>query len=181
MESIVKLLNNVNTGLTFLLIVIGAYIFIFPMTPEIVFALNKNQELPEIVIDQNYLRIEKILVNGQIFNGESKEELNKGFWKLPNSSTPDKGGNTVIVAHRFLYTSGPNTFYHLDKLKINDEIEINWNQRLYKYKVREIREVNPTNIKIEENTDRSILTLYTCTPLWTAEKRLVVIADLITI
>jgi sortase A len=50
-----------------------------------------------------------------------------------------------------------------------------WNNQEYRYKVKEIKEVQPTDIYIEENTTESILTIYTCTPLWTAEKRLVII------
>jgi len=81
-----------------------------------------------------------------------------------------------MVGHRFQYTTGPNTFYLLDKLSIGDEISVYWNKIKYRYSVSHISIVEPTQLEIEAATDYPILTLYTCTPLWTAKNRLVVVA-----
>ena len=53
-----------------------------------------------------------------------------------------------------------------------------WEDKEYDYKVTSIREVPPTAIEIEAPTDANIVTLYTCTPLWSAKNRLVVVAEL---
>jgi sortase A len=127
----------------------------------------------------NKIAIPSIGVNGVIYEGQTASTLNNGIWRRPNTSTPDKGGNTVLTAHRFMYESGPITFYHLDKVKIGDKIYTLWNNKRYEYEVFEIEEVLPTQIEVEVNTKNPILTLYTCTPLWTAEKRLVVKAKLL--
>lgn len=124
------------------------------------------------------LQIGSIGVDGIIHEGD-KSALDKGIWRRPNTSTPDKGGNTVIVAHRFLYTSGSNTFYHLDKVQLGEVIQLQWKGKLYSYKVFEISEVLPQEVYIENNTLEPIITLYTCTPLFTADKRLVVKARMI--
>lgn len=80
---------------------------------------------------ENTLFIPKIGVNGQIYEGKTEDTLNLGIWRRPKTSTPDKGGNTVLAAHRFLYTSGPITFYHLDKLVMGDKITVFWNKQRY--------------------------------------------------
>lgn len=129
--------------------------------------------------DVNKVVIPSIGVNGVIYEGNSAATLNNGIWRRPNTSTPDRGSNTVLTAHRFLYESGPITFYHLDKVKPGDKIYTLWNNKRYEYEVYEIKEVLPTQVEVESPTNESILTLYTCTPLWTAEKRLVVRAKLL--
>lgn len=127
----------------------------------------------------NKLVVPSIGVDGVIYEGATVSTLNNGIWRRPNTSTPDKGGNTVLSAHRFLYETGPITFYHLDKVKMGDKIYVLWNNKRYEYQVFNISEVLPTQIEVEANTKDPIITLYTCTPLWTAEKRLVVKAKLL--
>lgn len=104
--------------------------------------------------------------------------LKAGIWHWPASSTPDKGGNTVFLAHRFSYTGPHGAFYYLNKLKPGDEIGVVWNQKTYTYEVSTVNEVPPTDIAIEDNTSDARITLFTCTPLWHPVNRLVVVAKL---
>lgn len=179
---------------------IGLYLVVSPFLPSIVYSFsqpsqnytyvdeeafhklsdaNKNFKNLKIIPKENTLIIPKIGVDGLIHEGESDRTLDKGIWHRPKSSTPDKGGNTVLAAHRFMYTQGPITFYHLDKLVLGDKITVIWNKKQYDYEVIEIKEVLPTAIEIENNTDEPILTLFTCTPLFSTERRLVVVAKLV--
>ncbi len=194
----VKLLKLSNLLLSAACIILGFYIILWPFTPELELAVAKASsngivykgeyatsaenvnagDLKPIPVE-NTLVIPKILVNAAIISSEDKAALDKGLWHRPNSSTPKKGGNTVIAAHRFLYTSGSNTFYHLDKLEIGDDILVYWEGKEFMYKIFEVREVLPTEVSIENNTANSIITLYTCTPLWTADRRLVVKGQLV--
>lgn len=128
----------------------------------------------------NLLLIPNIFINGEIYEGSSAAILNKGIWRRPLSSTPQNGGNTVLVAHRYLYTTGPNTFYHLDKLKMGDKFSIFWVDKEYDYEIFNIKIVQSDDLSIEKNTLQPIITLYTCTPLWTSKDRLVITAKLIT-
>jgi sortase A len=167
-----------------------------PFIPNIIFSVNKafasndgfvyqtalanendNESLKEIPND-NRLVIPKIGVDGEIFPG-AKDSLEKGLWLRPNTSTPREGGNTVIVAHRFLYSTGPITFYHLDKLNIGDKFSVYWEEEEYVYEIFDVFEVDPTDVYIEDQDEENIVTLYTCTPLYTADKRLVVRARLV--
>jgi len=104
--------------------------------------------------------------------------LNSGVVRLPTGSTPDKGGNTVIVGHRFSYTAPRGIFYFLNKVHVNDEIGLVWNDKTYAYKVASVQQVPPTEISVEAPTVDARLTLYTCTPLWLPKERLVIIAEL---
>jgi len=200
-------LKLVNRLLSLAGLILALYIALFPFLPEFEYNFKKvkanpitadgqveikDLEISEVskvnkieeykVINSNFenkLSIPKIFVDGVIYEGEDKTVLEKGLWRRPFSSTPDRGGNTVIVAHRFLFTEGPNTFYHLDKMEEGDTFELTWEDKKYNYKVFEVSIVEPSAIEIEQNTKESIITLYTCTPLWTAEKRLVVKAKLL--
>jgi LPXTG-site transpeptidase (sortase) family protein len=142
-------------------------------TPTVV-VVEAQSQIPQ----DNRIVISKIAVDAPIVEGIDESALLNGMWRRPNSSTPDKGGNTVITGHRFLYTTGPNTFFNLDKITVDDIIAVYWEGKEYDYMVYEITIVNPDRIDIEENTNESILTLYTCTPLWTSKTRLVIKAIL---
>lgn len=145
--------------------------------------LARSKNIPEDKLkappSQNKLIIPSIFVNGEINEGENKSTLNRGIWLRPNASKPDEGGNTVLTAHRFLFKNGPNTFYHLDKLKIGEPVLVFWEKKEYNYSIIDIFEVLPDDTYIEKSTEENILTLYTCTPLFTSEKRLVIKAKLV--
>lgn len=129
--------------------------------------------------DENRVVIEKIGVDMEIVEGVSVEVLALGAWRRPNTSTPKEGGNTVITGHRFQYTPpSSETFFLLDEVVEGDEVKVCWNGVLYNYEVMDSFEVLPDELWIEDDTTNSILTLYTCTPIWTASRRLVVRAEL---
>ena len=188
-----KGLKYINLILSFVVFFLGMYITLMPVIPEIKFNVVKAKDngfiypsqiapadfVPKKEIPlENRLVIPEIGVDGELNEGD-KAALEMGLWHRPGTSNPALGGNTVIVAHRFLYSSGPITFYHLDKMQIGDEFSIYWEGKEYVYKVFDIFEVNPDQTEIEEDTVNNIVTLYTCTPLYTANKRLVVRAELV--
>ena len=133
----------------------------------------------EVKSKDNRLIIKKIGVNGLINEG-GEEALALGVWHLPRTSTPDKGGNTVLSAHRWKYKPpDPRTFYNLDKLEIGDEVQVVWQGKMYIYKVRDIFEVTPEKVEILAPSDKPELTLFTCTPLYSTARRLIIKADLV--
>jgi len=191
---IIKTLKNINYFLLFIVSLIFVYILFLFFSPEASLALTKYTDETdgyiyktklaiENNIDENYLRdlpednrlvIPKIRVNSTIWEGDSKDILNSGVWRRPNTSKPDLGSNTVLTAHRFLTKFGSNTFYHLDKIENGDKIIVIWEKEEFIYEVSEIKEVDPYQTQVENPTKEDILTLYTCSPLFSAEKRLVV-------
>ena len=131
--------------------------------------------------ETNRIFIPEIGVNEEIIETDSIKNVHDKVWHRPDTGTPPLGGNTVMVAHRYANIGGDraSTFYDLPKLKPNDVVTIWWEGVEYKYSVFETEIVEPDNVGVEAPTQESILTLYTCTPLWSATHRYVVRAKLI--
>lgn len=186
-------LRPINSILTFVVILLGLYIAITPFIPQISYWMRDKSpvynapyggELAKsegsdgsapLPID-NRLVIPSIGINEPILEGNNIWVINKGgTWLRPNSAKPDQDGNTVIVGHRY-FGYDVSTFYHLDKVKAGQLLAVYWDGVEFLYEVTETKVVDPTAIEIEETTPEKQLTLYTCTPIWTAKNRLVVIA-----
>ena len=135
----------------------------------------RSEEHPEEI---NRLRIDTIGVNMPLIESRDVTALNKGGWIFPNTSTPDKGGNTVIFGHRFRYLPPiSNTFYALDKINIGDTFDVRWNDEQITYKVTEIKTIEPTDWSVVEQTENPRITLITCAPLFSTRYRLVVVGE----
>ncbi len=180
-------------------ITVGVAILLIPFTPWIRYWLLRPEPrypyptklagtavLPtvpdvtrNVVPEDNRLVIPKIGVDYEIVEGPDEKSLNRGIWRIPQTSTPDQGGNTVLTGHRFRYLSGPKTLYLLDQMKIGDIIIVYWRGKEYDYRVAERRIVNPDAVEILDNTPSPKLTVFTCTPLFSTKQRLVLFAELI--
>ncbi len=185
-------LRQINWLLAALIILINLYVIAVPFFSALQFWIdeqtNKNVEaqLNEEVTTKNpktyaanTIIIPRLRMTEKIYEGPDISAANKGVWRRPNSSTPPKDSNTVLAGHRFMYNNPRGVFYHLDKIKIGDELAVFWKQKRYVYKVDSIATVPATESDVESPTDDAVLTLYTCTPLWSAKDRLVVRAKLI--
>jgi sortase A len=88
--------------------------------------------------------------------------------------------NVYLAAHRLGYggTASRLLFYHLDRLKAGDEVVLEGRGQTYRYRVSEILVVDPTDSWVMGQVrGRDMVSLQTCTPIPTFEKRLVVRAD----
>jgi sortase A len=158
-----------------------------PILPSVQFALQKNSPPPTLAADNlppdqfpkdNRLVIPSIRLDQVILSGQNETTVDKGVWHKPESTTPDRVGNSVIVGHRFTYSPQiKDPFYHLDKVEIGDDVYAYWEGQRIRYKITEKKVVAETTIEIESQSLGDRLTLYTCTPLWTAENRLVLIGS----
>lgn len=143
---------------------------------------SSNQTLKNItnLEKQNTeLIIRSIKVKGPIIEGKSSDTMNKGFWHYPGLTPPGGRGNLIIIGHRYLHTPPhPITFYDLDKLSRGDIIQLQNKQQDWTYLVYEKKIVNKNDLSVLEDYGDYRLTLITCHPLWTSDKRLVIIAKL---
>jgi LPXTG-site transpeptidase (sortase) family protein len=191
-------LRQANNGLLGLIILINLYILIAPFVPRINYWWQSHhghvqQTLTREVQDQkkssssiavnqvNTLVVPSMLLNTPVFEGQVKDTysiLDKGIWRWPLGSSPDKGSNTVLIGHRFTYTQPKGIFYYMDKVQMGDEIGLIWDNKSYTYKVTSIGEVDPSSTSITNPTKDARITMYTCTPLWNPKHRLVVVAEL---
>lgn len=97
------------------------------------------------------------------------------------SAKPGQVGNAVFSAHSSSDWTDTGAykfiFVQLERLAVDDVIYINYESKRYSYKVYDIKVVLPTDIASLNYTGNDpIITLITCTPLGTAEKRLLVFA-----
>ncbi|MBP3819268.1 MAG: class D sortase [Butyrivibrio sp.] len=121
------------------------------------------------------LRIPSIDSENVVTEGTSKEALKAALGHESDTVLPGEVGNCVIAGHRN-YTFG-KFFNRLGEVEIGDMIYIDTPTDTYSYRVSEIKTVKPEDVEILENTDKEILTLYTCTPIYIATHRLVVVSE----
>ncbi len=182
--------KKANTILLVLIIVINLYVIAAPFIPHISWWWQRNhtdtrQQVVAAAAAKpdkpvpNHLVIPDMLLNKQVYEGtiaQTYPTLRKGIWHWPGASSPDKGGNTVLVGHRFTYTNPRGVFYDLDKVKLGSTITLFWDNVKYEYKVDKIKVVPETDVSVQAPSSDTRLTIYTCTPLWHPVNRLVVIA-----
>ena len=101
---------------------------------------------------------------------EGGEDLSKSLIQYPGTAQPGRIGNSVIFGHSVLpvFFNPKNyisIFSTIPKLKAGDEIFINYDNVIYKYKVDEMFEVEPDNLDIlDQKVNDSYLSLVTCVP-----------------
>ena len=132
-------------------------------------------------VSPNRIIITKIGVNAPIIESTNANyALARGAWRVPESSTPDQVGNVVITGHRFKYLPPSNlTFYLLDKLEKEDLVSLVWQGKNYYYQIKEIKVVDKHDFSILATSQKPILTIFTCDPIYSDKNRLVVIAELV--
>jgi len=190
--------RRANTVLLVLIIAVNGYILAAPFWPQLVSwwqlnHTNQRQQLQALVDAPapppsankipNHIVIPDMALNAKIGDGSYANRyqvLHKGIWRDGRGSTPDQPGNTVLAGHRFTYTQPRGVLYSLNKVRVGSDIAVFWNNSKYRYRVREIKTVNPNDTSIQNPTQDKRLTIYTCTPLYHPTKRLVVIATEVT-
>ena len=98
------------------------------------------------------------------------------------SAEPGEVGNAVFSAHSSSDWTDTGAykfiFVQLERLAVDDVIYINYNSQRYSYKVYDTQVVMPTEIDaLRYDGDKPVITLITCVPLGTAEKRLLIHAE----
>lgn len=137
--------------------------------------------------DDFHLLIPSLEISAPIIadvDGKDKAEyfkaLQNGVAHYKDTSKPGEGGNIFIFGHSSYYASDPgeykSVFKFLEDIKVGDEVNVWWQKKEYKYKVSKIKIVEPTDVSVLEPTDEEQLSVMTCIPPGTTEKRLIVIA-----
>ena len=110
-------------------------------------------------------------------------ETGLAHFAIPGAnSVPGQLGNTVLSGHSSndLFDGGEYKFIfaQLEKMNEGDIFYANYQGTRYSYVVREKQVVLPTEVsKVIRGNDKAWMTLITCVPLGTAEKRLLVFAE----
>jgi sortase A len=131
------------------------------------------------------LSIHKIgIYNAPVFPSDGYDALVNGIAHVPGTSwpwSPTPQRNVYLAGHRMGYrgTWSRMLFYNLDKLQEGDRVVLrDRSGGTYEYRVSEVFLADPTDAWVMGQVrGRDMLTLQTCTPLYTFEKRLIVRAD----
>ncbi|OOM75102.1 sortase family protein [Clostridium puniceum] len=118
------------------------------------------------------LSIPKIDLKVAIGQGVDNEILKYSVGHFQETALPGEKGNFCLIGHRS-YNYG-QFFNRLDQISSGDEIIVNANNKEYKYKVTNIKVVEPEEVSVLNQTDDSEITLITCTPIRIATHRLIV-------
>lgn len=123
------------------------------------------------------IEIPAIGVDSTVVQGDEWDQLKKGVGQMVGSAQPGETGNMVLSAHNDIFGE---IFRHLDKLTPGDEIIVSTERNSYRYIVREIDVVKPTDVYVTAPTSFAQATLISCYPYQINTERIVIFADLIT-
>ena len=124
------------------------------------------------------LRIPAIGVNVAIVEGVGVENLKEGPGHYPKTPYPGQVGNAAIAGHRTTYGA---PFYRLDELKPGDDLYVatRASPQPWHYQMVSEHDVAPTDVSVLDPTPDNRLTLTTCTPRFSASKRLIAVFKLV--
>jgi len=123
------------------------------------------------------IKIPAIGVDQVVVQGTDVGDLRKGPGHYLNTPLPGEPGNAAIAGHRTTFGA---PFSRLDDLRPGDAITVVSNRGTFGYTVDKKSVVTPSQDGVLRNLGDDRLTLTTCTPKYSAAKRLVVVARLTT-
>lgn len=157
----------------------------FGSDPE---ATSKKLKASEPKIGEDRIYMPQINVDVAVVEvGQNETEaqaLDRGaIHRAPANGNPKDGGNFVLAAHRFTLGLTPaltrekSPFYHIDQIKVDDQIFVDYKGIRYAYRVYEKRTVEPSEVSIERRTNKPQLTVYSCTLSGENDGRVVLFAE----
>ena len=138
-----------------------------------------NQNLSNNATTSYLLSIPKLKIENAVVELGSMD-LKKSLIQYPQTALPGQLGNGVVFGHSVLPQffnpkSYLTIFSTLYRLKLGDEIYIDFDNIRYKYLIEEMYEVQPTDLSVlEQRFDGRYFTLITCSPPGTYLRRLVI-------
>jgi len=124
-------------------------------------------------------RLRSHVWNMPIFDGVEDRHLDRGVGRISGAAGPGEWGNFAIAGHR---TKAVRPFYYIERLRKNDDVIVRTPIAWFTYRLlaqqivtpRESWVIDPAPFPTQESalagTSR-ILTIVTCTPRGTTEKR----------
>lgn len=130
----------------------------------------------------NWIVIPRIDLVSPIVKGVDETDLGRGVGRYTRTAKIGATGNLGLAGHR---TTAPAPFRHLDSMQVGDPVFIVTPTEILRYEVEEAApgramiEVRPDKVAVLDSRGHDGLTLTTCTPVGTTERRLIVFARLI--
>ena len=125
------------------------------------------------------IKIPKIEMEWIVNEGADTKTLKKGPGHIPETPLPGDTGRSTISGHRTTYGS---PFKRIDELEDGDLIYLETiENELFIYVVTSREVVNPKDVYILEGSYKKELLLTTCEPEYSSAKRLIIIAELLSL
>lgn len=167
------------------IIALGLFFFHYSKTNDLFHKSSAGSH--EKNISEFSISIPKLNVNAPVIkdvDGTNKDEyfkaLENGVAQMKGSAKPGENSNIVIFGHSSFYKDKPGNykevFKELDNLSIKDEIKIRYNGKDFSYYVASKKIIEPTNVAVTEPTNVEKLTIITCWPPGSIEKRYLIVA-----
>lgn len=123
------------------------------------------------------LTIPRLRLTRYVPEGAQLDQLRKfGVGRISWTVLPDRPGTVGIAGHRTTYGA---PFFRLGELGRGDRIVITYGGKRFDYTVTDRRIVRPSAVEVlREGPDEYAIALITCTPLFSARYRLVVLGRL---
>jgi sortase A len=119
------------------------------------------------------IHIPKLGITFVFVAGAGSKSLEKGPGHYESTVLPGQKGTVGLAGHRTTYLA---PFRKLDRLRRGDEIALTMPYGRFSYTVKGSMVVSPSGISVLRDKDQDRLVLTTCTPVFSAAKRLVIIA-----
>jgi len=117
------------------------------------------------------LEIGRIDTRFVVVSGSGDASLKKGPGHYANTALPGQGGTVAIAGHRTTYLA---PFRKLDRMRRGDRVRLTMPYGRFTYRVTGTQVVSPSHTAVLRNTGQERLVLTTCTPLFSAKRRIVV-------
>jgi len=138
-------------------------------------AAYRESQTAEDALPEGVLRIPSVGIEVPIYEGTSELNLNRGAGRVEWTPPLGPAGNIGIAAHR------DGFFRPLKDVADGDEVVVDLLDSTLRYKVVDIRIVEPDDVAVLTPTEHANLTLITCYPFYfvgSAPQRYIVRAEL---
>jgi sortase A len=122
------------------------------------------------------LRIPRIGLRAVVVRGTAPDDLREGPGLLDGTPFPGEHGTTAIAGHRTTYGA---PFRQIDALRRGDAIALRLPYGSFRYAVEATRIVDPGDLSVLRRVHHDRLVLSACHPLFSAARRIVVLARLV--
>jgi len=123
------------------------------------------------------LRVRRLRLREPLLYGNGDKVLADGPAIYNGSPFPGEPGTVAVAGHR---TTHGAEFRHVDELRRGDSISVRMPYATLRYRVTRVRVVAPKDVSVLRAREggRQRIVLSACHPLFSAAKRIVVLADL---
>lgn len=121
------------------------------------------------------LRIPRMGLDVVALTSARPGDLRRGPGLIAPTSVPGRGRTTALAGHRTTYGA---PFRHIDALRRGDPIVLATPYATFRYAVQTRRVVAPSDVAVLANHGRDRLVLSACHPIFSAARRMVIVARL---